>query len=109
LSKGQRKERKEEGVEVGCCGASSEFDFARILNLLLLVLHLSLRLRIGIPVEFEVMVQRELVEWKDMFCFFGATTHKTQQFYICFWFLFLLSQKVSLGNLKYNGSHVLLR
>lgn len=28
LSKGQRKERKEEGVEVGCSGASSEFDFA---------------------------------------------------------------------------------
>ena len=87
MSKGQRKERKEEGVEVGCCGASSEFDFARILNLLLLVLHLSLRLRIGIPVEFEVMLQRELgtehalVEWKDMFCFFGAPTHKAQQFY----------------------------
>lgn len=49
LSKGQRKERKEEGVEleVDCCGASSEFDFARILNLLILVLHLSLRLGIG--------------------------------------------------------------
>jgi len=28
LSKGQRKERKEEGVEVDCCGTSSEFDFA---------------------------------------------------------------------------------
>lgn len=57
LSRGQRKERTEVEDEVDC--DESEFDFARILNLLLVV-HLSLGAEIGTVVKvFDVMPQRE--------------------------------------------------